>query len=113
MGWEATENEKPVHNKVNLFRLDDVTSLLCNGEVLQSRLLAVNEQYKTRSLPTSDQTGRRGHHVVFEDGMVGSWCEISRETSFGRETERGVRAIIVAVKRLIPVERRVAGRETG
>lgn len=113
MGWEATENEQPVRNKVNLFRPDDVTSLLSNGEVLHNRLLAVNEHIKLRSRAISDQDDRIGHHRVIEDRMVGSWCEISRETSGKRETNRGVRAIIVAMKRLITVEQRVAGRETG
>lgn len=113
MGWRATENEQPVRNKVNLLRLDDVTSLLSYGEVPHTRLLAVNEHDKTSDRPISDQTDWRGHHVVIEDGMVGSWCEISRDTSRCRERPRGVRAIIVAMKRLTPVERRVAGREKG
>jgi hypothetical protein len=87
--------------KVNLIRPDDVTSLRGKGEVLHTGLLALNER-NHRSRAAQVNTGSRGHHGVFEDGMVGRWRELSWETSAGTVTRRGVRASIVAVKRVNP-----------
>lgn len=88
------------------------TNLLENGEVSSKRrLLAVNEQYKGGPAAAPDSRAAAGRHGVVEDGMVGKWCEISRESPAGAEPEfmarlgpkswrRGaVRASIVAMKR--------------
>src|SRR5688572_8333411 len=88
------------------------TNLRGTGEVSSPvRLLAVNE-HTNRGLaaaPNSRAAVRR--HGVVEDGMVGKWSEISRESPAGAEPvfmiesdpksrrRRAVRASVVALKR--------------
>jgi hypothetical protein len=86
------------------------TNLLENGEVSTERLLAVKER-TPRPRGASVSLALRGLHGVVEDGMVGKWCELSRESLAGTEPafmaqvgpknrRRGaVRASIVARKR--------------
>jgi hypothetical protein len=93
----------------------NTTNLLANGEVsLERRLLAVrmskkNKQEGPSAAPVS--SAALGCHGVVEDGMVGKWCEVSRESPAGAELvfmvqrdpksrrRRAVRASIVASKR--------------
>jgi len=86
------------------------TNLRVKSEVSRKRLLAVNEHLEgpRRAIVSSAQSGRHG---VVEDGMVGKWCELSRESLEEAEpafmTQRGpknrclqaVRASVVVGKR--------------
>jgi len=75
------------------------------------RLLADNEHQKMGPFGAIDSTAPKGMYGVVEDGMVGKWCEISRESRLGTElafmTREGpknrrwaaVRAFVVAMKR--------------
>lgn len=89
------------------------TNLLGNGEVSSpSRLLAVKEREEQRGPGAALVSSvAPGCHGVVEDGMVGKWCELSRESPAGAEPvfmiesdpksrrRRAVRASIVALKR--------------
>ena len=83
-----------------------------NGEVSSpARLLAVNERVKRGPAAAPNSRAAAGRHGVVEDGTVGKWREISRESPAGAEpvfmTEdgpksrrrRAVRAFVVALKR--------------
>jgi hypothetical protein len=83
---------------VNPIRPDDVTSLRGNGEVLHTRLPAVNG-CTTVSRETYANTGLPGRHQVVVGGMVGRCPEITWETPAELVPVRGVRAPIVAMKR--------------
>src|SRR6188768_3422445 len=91
----------------------NTTNLLGKGEVTSAnRLLAANEHQRNRgpgAAPVSSAAS--GYHGVVEDGMVGRWCELSRESpveqrrsswSLGDPKNRrheAVRASIVVRKR--------------
>ena len=88
------------------------TNLLGNGEVSSpSRLLAVKEHIDRGPVAALVSSAAAGCHGVVEDGMVGKWCELSRESPAGAEPvftiesdpksrcRRAVRASIVAPKR--------------
>src|SRR5215208_6743001 len=88
------------------------TNLLENGEVSSpSRLLAVKERKDRGPAAALVSSVAAGCHGVAEDGMVGKWCELSRESPAGAEPvfmiqsdpksrrRRAVRASIVALKR--------------
>ncbi len=88
------------------------TNLLENGEVSSpSRLLAVKERYHRGPAAALVSSVAAGCHGVVEDGMVGKWCKLSRESPAGAELvfmiqsdpksrrRRAVRASIVALKR--------------
>ena len=88
------------------------TNLLENGEVFSlRRLLAVNERELREPSAALVSSVALGCHGVVEDGMVGKWCELSRESPAGAEPEFmvesdpknrrrwAVRASIVAMKR--------------
>src|SRR5215204_3315676 len=88
------------------------TNLRANGEVsLPVRLLAVNERINRGPAAAPNSRAAAGRHGVVEDGTVGKWGEISRESPAGAEpvfmTEHGpksrrrraVRAFVVAWKR--------------
>lgn len=86
------------------------TNLLANGEVSPNRLLAVKEHFSGEPEGTLTQRCAHGMHGVVEDGMVGKWCELSRESlrqaapefmTNGPKNRRPqeVRASIVAEKR--------------
>jgi hypothetical protein len=88
------------------------TNLRGTGEVSKNRRLAVNEHYyKEGPAAALDSRVAAGRHGVVEDGTVGKWCELSRESPAGAEPEfmapvgpksrrgRAVRASIVVKKR--------------
>ena len=89
------------------------TNLLVTGEVTSpKRPLAVNEHIEQRGPAAALVSSvAAGCHGVVEDGMVGKWCELSRENPAGAELvfmvqrdpksrrRRAVRASIVALKR--------------
>jgi len=62
------------------------TNLLASGEVSPFRLLAVNECFRGSPAAPFSSAADEVHGVV-EDGMVGKWCELSRESPAGAEPE--------------------------
>ena len=82
------------------------TSLLGNGEVSHKRQSA-----EAGSAAAQNSSAVEEVHVVVEDGTVGKWCELSRESPAGADPEfmvgngpknwsrRAVRASVVALKR--------------
>jgi hypothetical protein len=86
------------------------TNLRGNGEVSQERPLAV-KKHKREPLGAIVSSAPGGLHGVVEDGMVGKWCEKSRESRLGTELafmarkgpknqrRAAVRASVVARKR--------------
>jgi hypothetical protein len=63
------------------------TNLRANGEVPRKRWLADKEQYPMGLRPALDSQAGHGRHGVVEDGTVGKWCELSRESLRGAERE--------------------------
>ena len=84
--------------QVNPIRPDDVTSLRANGEVLHTRLPAVNGRNRTVSRETYANTGLPGRHQVVGDGMVGRCPEITWEIPPELVLGWEVRTPIVALK---------------
>jgi hypothetical protein len=70
---------------MNLIRPDAHDEPARRWRSLPKRLLAVKERRggPTRAL---DSLARGGWHGVVEDGMVGKWCELSRESHAGAES---------------------------
>ena len=56
------------------------TNLRVNGEVSQCRLLAVKERSLGEPVEALVSSASAGWHGVVEDGMVGTWRELSRES---------------------------------
>lgn len=63
------------------------TNLRVNGEVSRERRLADKEPYSMGPRLALDSRVGRGMHGVVEDGTVGKWCELSRESLRGAATE--------------------------
>ena len=63
-----------------------VTNLLGNGEVSPDRRLAVKERKPLGPRRASVSSAQAGRHGVVEDGMVGKWRELSRESLAGTES---------------------------
>jgi hypothetical protein len=63
------------------------TNLRVNGEVPRKRRPADKEQYPKGPGSALDSQAGHGVHGVVEDGTVRKWCELSRESLRGAETE--------------------------
>ena len=86
------------------------TNLRANGEVSRDRRLA-DKEHSLGSKAAFDSSAAGEWHGVVEDGTVGKWCALSRESPAGAEPafmaregpknrrRRAVRAPIVAPKR--------------
>jgi hypothetical protein len=134
--WRAAGGELPVRNmvqkhlsKVNSIRPSDGTSLLAQGEVCSSAHASEGRgstqgtgQWNSdrERKETVNKEKPRRHRGVVGDGMAGSVSAASRETCRGqtgvhgpkdpKSRPAGVRASIVAKKRVTSVEPRDAGK---